>query len=156
MSGFALLCADGKSLLLVLTYSGVGRVGTGGNFFRRFAGHDLGSCVMIRGTTRANGCADPLDTTRKGPTMPRVSGKLLSLEPVSGTAASGSSYAYMRAHVLDNVEVIALRVSETFGQLPDVGSDVDFVAKCNAGKNGRVYWDALRPFAAPAQSHKAA
>lgn len=83
--------------------------------------------------------------------MPRVIGTLLEIEPVRGTNESdGKPYSYTKLHVLEGREVIAGRVSDNFGPIPEPGSDVDILVACRAyrGKDGaRMAYTFLRPAA---------
>lgn len=53
-----------------------------------------------------------------------VSGRLLKAETVSGTSDSGP-YSYLRAHILDGVEVISARVGDHYGPLPQEGQQIE-------------------------------
>lgn len=46
-----------------------------------------------------------------------LKGTVLRVEPVNGKDNNGQSYAYLRAHVLDGVDVHRCRVGDNFGQV---------------------------------------
>lgn len=52
-----------------------------------------------------------------------IHGQLLRVEPVQGTS-NGESYSYLRAHILDGVQVVSARVGDKFGPLPDQGQPI--------------------------------
>jgi len=63
-----------------------------------------------------------------------VRGTVLQVEPVNGTS-DGQAYSYLRAHILDGIEVLRCRVSDSFGRSLGVGEVVTATVSVNAYKD---------------------
>lgn len=63
-----------------------------------------------------------------------VHGTVLQVEPVNGTS-DGQAYSYLRAHVLDGIDVLRCRISDTFGKSLAAGQIITASATVNAYKD---------------------
>jgi len=63
-----------------------------------------------------------------------VHGTVLQVEPVNGTS-DGQAYSYLRAHVLDGIDVLRCRVSDTFGKNLAAGQVITATVSVNAYKD---------------------
>lgn len=89
-----------------------------------------------------------------------IHGRVLEVETVSGQSDNGQPYSYQKAHILDGLEVVACRVSESFtenGGTLAKGSDLTAVCRVTPwvdrrGGGARLSVSLVAPYAVAARA----